>query len=1439
MRNNIILRFFAFIFFCHVYTSNAQHLVGAEISYSHVSGNTFEITLSVYKDCASSIEIANSQTISYSSVSLNIAPSVVNLVYASGGVIKTCDRGISVCDGGTIKSFQSKTFKGKVNLTTPATDYKFQWLGFNRTNQLNTFSAPQKGLFVEAMINTIDAPTNSSPVFLSNPSFYVFQNSLVEYNPQCIDATNNDKVEFSLVTPMSNAGANLGFTSGFSATQPMSSSSPFTINSLSGVINFTPSVVAQVGAIAIKATEKRGSTTIGYTMRDMQIEVLPSIVLPTLLGFNGNDFEKSVCVGDLVSVLFTGLGANSSFLKMTLETALPGASFSSNVNFQSVFGSFSYSPKTAGDHIFVLKLSDNNCPIQGITQKTYTIKALAAPKITLNVPSVTILTVCNTTLNIPVTSNVTGNAPFTYQWFKSGEPVLSTASTYTITTIGQYFLSVKDNLGCNTTNIVSYKAKLESDFATDIYTACETKPTTFTNKSSLLDLNTRISNYTWDFGDGSPTITTTSSLPLTHTFNNRGKYAVKLTAFSDDGCVVSKSDSVRVYFSPASQIYFSPNGLFKCEKPGIFLPLVSVVGVEPSDFPKISYEWTFTGISNTSSEKVIDIRKGPSPGYDAIYKTIDIKLEASFVGCAFSSQTTVNPNPKPGFTNVTKNFTPTCTFVGYPNFELQALATISGPAAAVSNILKYEWISFDGVFTSVGVLPIKIKNKERKYDLTVTDALGCLNDTTITIEDGLKPNFKFNPYYCDPSSIVVAQDDSKYRGTILNRYIWDLGNGTTIGGTNQAVKSPLTIPNAGFAPNETYFIKLILEDLYSCLDTVVVPMMRYNIVNTFEVPKTKLCFNEPMDVKSIKSFSKIFEKNQINFWNWDFGNGIKDTLVNHRTYTINGFSSNIVEKTFGTQIKVYGDTAFNRTISYQKPGVFTITHTVGYNNGRFLTEPISKKDIDVPYGCLATFSQVVTVSSDISYKIDTTQSNYCAGVVTTLTSAKLVPSVNIPIIDYVWKIGKKNELISTFPGITNQRNKVAYTLFENGNINYTNDPFYAVLNVKDADGCIGKDSILIENMKISDAVITNPPLSCQNQLLNFNITPTNSSNAASIENTKWYIEGTDSIYYKNASKTPKFLFNSSPINVHNYSVSFTGSGKFKDCMSTFSGIYTTTKAPKTDFTVPSNWCNPDELTINPTLFSFTNTPVENLRNSWNFSDSTLGKNVEHTKPFNLKFNANSFNKIMVITTDPNTNCTHTATGLVRVYQRPKADFTFASTDPKDAPYVYSTSIINFKDITLIDTSRRVKRTWDFGNGTAYTKPYNQAPLDTQLTYNQSKIFFTKLLVKNTELCKDSVMKKIDLTSFLKMPNAFNPNDDQEINRTFGVIQNGIRKLDYFKIYNRWGQLVFESTDTKTPWNGKINNSGADAPTGVYMYTVKASTGYNEVQEYKGQVLLAR
>lgn len=87
-----------------------------------------------------------------------------------------------------------------------------------------------------------------------------------------------------------------------------------------------------------------------------------------------------------------------------------------------------------------------------------------------------------------------------------------------------------------------------------------------------------------------------------------------------------------------------------------------------------------------------------------------------------------------------------------------------------------------------------------------------------------------------------------------------------------------------------------------------------------------------------------------------------------------------------------------------------------------------------------------------------------------------------------------------------------------------------------------------------------------------------------------------------------------------------------------------------------------------------------------------------------------------------------------------------------------------------------------------------------------------------------------------MPDAFTPNGVGP-NDIYKPITVGITKLDYFNIYNRWGQMLFTTTQIGKGWDGKLN--GKDQDIGTYVYMVQGVDYQGKVITKKGTVVLIR
>jgi gliding motility-associated-like protein len=87
-----------------------------------------------------------------------------------------------------------------------------------------------------------------------------------------------------------------------------------------------------------------------------------------------------------------------------------------------------------------------------------------------------------------------------------------------------------------------------------------------------------------------------------------------------------------------------------------------------------------------------------------------------------------------------------------------------------------------------------------------------------------------------------------------------------------------------------------------------------------------------------------------------------------------------------------------------------------------------------------------------------------------------------------------------------------------------------------------------------------------------------------------------------------------------------------------------------------------------------------------------------------------------------------------------------------------------------------------------------------------------------------------------LPNTFTPNGDG-INESLKVMGPGVASVKRFRVFNRWGQMIFESTDPAAGWDGTFNGTKLDP--GVYMYYVDVECIDGRKTMKKGDVTLLR
>jgi len=130
------------------------------------------------------------------------------------------------------------------------------------------------------------------------------------------------------------------------------------------------------------------------------------------------------------------------------------------------------------------------------------------------------------------------------------------------------------------------------------------------------------------------------------------------------------------------------------------------------------------------------------------------------------------------------------------------------------------------------------------------------------------------------------------------------------------------------------------------------------------------------------------------------------------------------------------------------------------------------------------------------------------------------------------------------------------------------------------------------------------------------------------------------------------------------------------------------------------------------------------------------------------------------------------------------------------------------------------------------------PFSLNPTVNPRNNFTYYLVVTNTIGCVDIDTVNVRVScSGINLPNAFVPQSSRGESTRFSIINKQIVKLNYFRIYDRWGKQVFSTTDPTKGWDGNYN--GNPAPFGVYVWEVDGFCESGDRFTNSGNVTLMR
>jgi len=282
-------------------------------------------------------------------------------------------------------------------------------------------------------------------------------------------------------------------------------------------------------------------------------------------------------------------------------------------------------------------------------------------------------------------------------------------------------------------------------------------------------------------------------------------------------------------------------------------------------------------------------------------------------------------------------------------------------------------------------------------------------------------------------------------------------------------------------------------------------------------------------------------------------------------------------------------------------------------------------------------------------------------------------------------------------------------------------------------------------------------------------------------------------------------------NTFRWSIDVDGCGAYDDVTIWFKEV------PDAGFKIDKNiGCYPLDV-------KFTNYSVGGNVFYWDFGDgntSTL-RHPEHTYT-----KAGEFTVILTVPGPDGKDAVYTK--LITAYDHPVADF-----DVKPTVVYMPGEFIRLYDLS-IDVESYL---WDFGDGSTsdVQNPSHE--------YEDEGLYSIQLTVLNEHGCEDVMLKEdvveAKMKGFVSFANSFMPRPDGSTSNVNAIFKPVYRDVDSYilQIFNRWGQLIYESHDINEGWNGMYK--GQLAPQAVYVW--KASGTYISGKEFRktGSVLLVR
>jgi len=922
-------------------------------------------------------------------------------------------------------------------------------------------------------------------------------------------------------------------------------------------------------------------------------------------------------------------------------------------------------------------------------------------------------------------------------------------------------------------------AEVANSPLTNETSGCLGRPTKFKGEAEY-----QVVKWEWDFGDGN---TDTVQNP-SHTYADTGIYLAKLYTYKPafDGC--SNYDSaeveVTIYDKPTARILWTPI----CENgTTIFVDSSSIPDAEEYLFTK----WIIDGVTKFS--------RSTSVSFDTVGKVYVFMEVATAKQCkdTIIDSLVISPQPKAFFTVDDACFYDSAYFT---NQSTVATGTIDS--------FFWRFLGDTSVYTNADPGYYFADSGYYDAELTIKTDSGC----TASFDSFVYKHPRFDVAFSSIDSCYglenVFINTTILEGGSYSDTIWYIGNSDT----SYTYDASYTFDNPG-----TYTVQLIMEQSDYCLDTFE-RQINVDPIPTPDFTAENTCLGDGTifrDLSSVSSGTYTID--------WDFDDGQKGSeTVDTITYARGGVK--IVTLTVTSDQGCVIDTSRDITITYPEINSFVLGDVCQDKSQEITSNNSLGLDSFDQYRWVINGAQIANdsifthtgTSLGINYiNLEVTTKNGCE-----ITYADSFEVFNSPRANFfITPVCLGQEVLPTDNSTIDALGTISgYKWFVDGvQVSDQQNPVIQTTTsgnqnimqvVESANGC--KDTItkvIFVNPNPTNSFTTTNQ--CDGDLTN--LVSTSTINSGSIVSTVWTIEGS----------------NRTGTNVNH---TFSGPGDFdvtlmsesdNGCGDTITQTVTIHPLPGLDIVLEEyDGCVPFSVTVvNNSIIA--SGSINSYEWTWGDGNNSTGANPSYTYK-----NPGSYDVKIKATSDQGCTDSIDLKSQVTVYDLPNADFTFTPKEPS--------TITEF--VTFNDSSQGtiVNYDWSTSDGGVYTGS------TVQHTFSDSGTFTISLVIEDDNGCTDEEIKTIYINAdlFVHIPTSFTPNGDL-VNDTYGLggLTQGVVELD-MKIYNRWGQLIFQSKDANDRWDGTYN--GEPVQQGVYVYLIRFTNPKNtEWYNYSGEIHLLR